>query len=63
MLARDIKESEVEELFQKAIMGESEIAPSATQSASEQAFIKYIFSQTGFDVTAANGYIQAFTVE
>jgi len=32
-------------------------------SASEQAFIDYIFSQTGFDVTEANGYIPAFTVE
>ena len=31
-------------------------------SASEQAFIDYIFSQTGFDVTEANGYIPAFTV-
>ena len=121
------------EVFQKAIMGESEITPSATQSASmtelatnvagdpwgigyvgfgaytkanqdakvlaamkvdgveaseeniisgaytvqrpvmfvtgdpispsEQAFIDYIFSQTGYDVTIANGYIPAFTVE
>ena len=121
------------EVFQKAIMGESEITPSATQSASmtelatnvagdpwgigyvgfgaytkanqdakvltamkvdgveaneeniisgaytvqrpvmfvtgdpvspsEQAFIDYIFSQTGYDVTVANGYIPAFTVE
>ncbi|MGN0373294.1 MAG: substrate-binding domain-containing protein [Enterocloster sp.] len=32
-------------------------------SASEQAFIDYIFSQTGYDVTEANGYIPAFTPE
>lgn len=32
-------------------------------SASEQAFIDYVFSQVGFDVTVANGYIPAFTVE
>ena len=32
-------------------------------SASEQAFIDYIFSQTGYDVVVANGYIPAFTVE
>ena len=31
-------------------------------SPSEQAFIDYIFSQTGYDVTEANGYIPAFTV-
>lgn len=31
-------------------------------SASEQAFIDYIFSQTGYDVVVANGYIPAFTV-
>ena len=30
-------------------------------SASEQAFIDYIFSQTGYDVVTANGYIPAFT--
>lgn len=30
-------------------------------SDSEQAFIDYIFSQTGYDVTEANGYIPAFT--
>lgn len=28
---------------------------------SEQAFVDYIFSQTGYDVTEANGYIPAFT--
>ena len=28
---------------------------------SEQAFIDYIFSQTGYDVVEANGYIPAFT--
>lgn len=28
---------------------------------SEQAFVDYIFSQVGFDVTEANGYIPAFT--
>lgn len=28
---------------------------------SEQAFIDYIFSQTGYDVVGANGYIPAFT--
>lgn len=28
---------------------------------SEQAFVDYIFSQTGFEVTEANGYIPAFT--
>lgn len=33
----------------------SEITPS------EQAFIDYIFSQTGYDVVEANGYIPAFT--
>lgn len=119
------------EVFQKAVMGESEVTPSATQSASmtelatniandpwaigyagfgaynkanaekkvltamkvdgveataeniisgeytiqrpvmfvtgekltesEQAFIDYIFSQTGYDVVEANGYIPAFT--
>lgn len=32
-------------------------------SASEQAFIDYVFSQTGFEVVEANGYIPAFTVE
>lgn len=32
-------------------------------SESEQAFIDYIFSQTGIDVVEANGYIPAFTVE
>lgn len=32
-----------------------------TVSESEQAFIDYIFSQTGYDVTEANGYIPAFT--
>lgn len=32
-------------------------------SSSEQAFIDYIFSQTGYDVVVANGYIPAFTVE
>lgn len=32
-------------------------------SASEQAFIDYIFSQTGYDVVVANGYIPAFTVK
>ena len=32
-------------------------------SASEQAFIDYVFSQTGYDVVEANGYIPAFTVE
>lgn len=31
-------------------------------SPSEQAFIDYIFSQTGYDVTEANGHIPAFTV-
>lgn len=31
-------------------------------SATEQAFIDYVFSQTGFDVVEANGYIPAFTV-
>lgn len=31
-------------------------------SASEQAFIDYIFSQTGYDVVVENGYIPAFTV-
>ena len=30
---------------------------------SEQAFIDYIFSQTGYDVVEANGYIPAFTPE
>lgn len=30
-------------------------------SASEQAFIDYIFSETGYAVTEANGYIPAFT--
>lgn len=30
-------------------------------SESEQAFIDYIFSQVGYDVTEANGYIPAFT--
>ena len=30
-------------------------------TASEQAFIDYIFSQTGYDVVEANGYIPAFT--
>ena len=30
-------------------------------SGSEQAFIDYIFSQKGYDVTEANGYIPAFT--
>ena len=30
---------------------------------SEQAFIDYIFSQTGFDVVEENGYIPAFTVQ
>lgn len=30
-------------------------------TASEQAFVDYIFSQTGYDVTEANGYIPAFT--
>lgn len=30
-------------------------------SASEQAFIDYIFSDVGYDVTAANGYIPAFS--
>lgn len=30
-------------------------------SASEQKFIDYIFSQTGYDVIEANGYIPAFT--
>ena len=119
------------EVFQKAVMGESEVTPSATQSASmtelatniandpwaigyagfgaynkanaektvltamkvdgveateenilsgeytiqrpvmfvtgekltdsEQAFIDYIFSQTGYEVVEANGYIPAFT--
>ena len=29
-------------------------------SASEQAFIDYVFSQVGYDVTVANGYIPAF---
>ena len=33
----------------------------APVTASEQAFIDYIFSQTGFDVVEANGYIPAFT--
>ena len=33
----------------------------ALVTASEQAFIDYIFSQTGFDVVEANGYIPAFT--
>ena len=28
---------------------------------SEQAFIDYIFSQTGYDVVVKNGYIPAFT--
>ncbi len=32
-------------------------------SESEQAFIDYIFSQTGYDVVQENGYIPAFTVE
>lgn len=32
-------------------------------SDSEQAFIDYVFSQTGYDVVDANGYIPAFTVE
>lgn len=32
-------------------------------SESEQAFIDYIFSQTGYDVVDANGYIPAFTVD
>lgn len=32
-------------------------------SESEQAFIDYIFSQTGYDVVDENGYIPAFTVE
>lgn len=32
-------------------------------TASEQAFIDYVFSQTGYDVVEANGYIPAFTVE
>ncbi len=32
-----------------------------TISASEQAFIDYVFSQTGYDVVEANGYIPAFT--
>ena len=31
-------------------------------SASEQAFIDYIFSQEGYDTVVANGYIPAFTV-
>jgi len=30
-------------------------------SASEQAFIDYVFSETGFDVVSANGYIPAFS--
>lgn len=30
-------------------------------TASEQAFVDYIFSQVGYDVTEANGYIPAFT--
>lgn len=29
---------------------------------SEQAFIDYVFSQTGYDVVVANGYIPAFTL-
>lgn len=32
-------------------------------SATEQAFIDYVFSQTGYDTVNANGYIPAFTVE
>lgn len=32
-------------------------------SESEQAFIDYIFSQTGYDVVVENGYIPAFVVE
>lgn len=31
-------------------------------TASEQAFVDYVFSQVGYDVTEANGYIPAFTV-
>ena len=36
---------------------------SAEITPSEQAFIDYIFSQTGYDVVEANGYIPAFTPE
>ena len=32
-------------------------------TSSEQAFIDYIFSQVGYDVVEANGYIPAFTPE
>ena len=32
----------------------------ATVTASEQAFIDYVFSQTGYEVVEANGYIPAF---
>ena len=32
-------------------------------TASEQAFIDYIFSETGYEVTEKNGYIPAFTPE
>lgn len=32
-------------------------------SASAQAFIDYIFSEVGYKVVAANGYIPAFTVK
>lgn len=32
-------------------------------SESEQAFIDYVFSQTGFDTVEENGYIPAFTVQ
>ena len=32
-------------------------------SASEKAFIDYIFSQAGFDAVEKNGYIPAFTVQ
>lgn len=35
----------------------------AEVTASEQAFIDYIFSQVGYDVVEANGYIPAFTPE
>ena len=37
--------------------------PGAEITPSEQAFIDYIFSQTGYDVVEANGYIPAFTPE
>lgn len=43
------------EVFQKSVMGDSEV------TASEQAFIDYIFSETGYEVTEKNGYIPAFT--